>query len=115
MPTNAGPPLPEQPPPQLPLPPSSSRALRTCRRCHARFDPALNTDTSCRHHASIFTGGELAKATGFLQAAAGPEHSLKAKLGRTGLLRFWDCCGAEDPDTPGCVTGRHVTYDEAEQ
>lgn len=28
------------------------------------------------------------------------------------FCRFWDCCGAEDEDAPGCCTGRHVTYDD---
>lgn len=95
--------------------PAPTTALRTCRRCHARFDPAANTPTSCRFHPAIYTGGEIAKATGFCQAASGPEHSLKATLGRTGLLRFWDCCGSEDPGAPGCACGRHVTYDDPDE
>ncbi len=31
---------------------------------------------------------------------------------RSTIRRFWDCCGAEQEDAPGCCTGRHVTYDD---
>jgi hypothetical protein len=56
-------------------------------------------------------GGELSKAVGFLQASSAPEHSLPSVLGRTGIIRFWDCCGSEDPDAPGCEVGVHFGYD----
>jgi len=26
--------------------------------------------------------------------------------------RFWDCCGDEAEDAPGCCTGWHVTFDD---
>lgn len=26
--------------------------------------------------------------------------------------KFYDCCGAEDPDTTGCTTAYHVSYDD---
>ena len=28
--------------------------------------------------------------------------------------RFYDCCGAEDPDAAGCATGFHLSYDDPE-
>jgi len=93
-------------------PPPSLEAWRTCRACKARFDPAANTETSCRHHPSLYTGGEVAKAVGFARRSADPAHSLAATLGRTGLLRFWDCCGAVDEAAPGCTLGRHVPFGE---
>lgn len=102
------PPAPPPPPP----PPVPPRLLRTCRVCHARFDPAANHPTACRHHPALYTGGELAKAVGFVRASAAPEHGLKAVMGRTGILRFWDCCGAEDPAAPGCAAAPHVGYGE---
>lgn len=29
-----------------------------------------------------------------------------------GLLQFWDCCGEEAEDAPGCERGFHVTWDD---
>lgn len=26
--------------------------------------------------------------------------------------KFYDCCGAEDPDAVGCTTDFHVSYDD---
>ncbi|KRH29302.1 hypothetical protein GLYMA_11G108600v4 [Glycine max] len=26
--------------------------------------------------------------------------------------KFYDCCGAEDPEASGCTTNFHVSYDE---
>ncbi|KAK3145421.1 hypothetical protein QOZ80_3BG0252650 [Eleusine coracana subsp. coracana] len=26
--------------------------------------------------------------------------------------KFYDCCGAEDPDAPGCTTDFHRSYDD---
>lgn len=26
--------------------------------------------------------------------------------------KFYDCCGAEDPDAAGCTTDFHVSYDD---
>lgn len=28
--------------------------------------------------------------------------------------RFWDCCGAEEQDAPGCKHGPHVSFDDGE-
>ena len=28
--------------------------------------------------------------------------------------KFYDCCGAEDPDAAGCATDFHVSYDDPE-
>ncbi|KAI7839146.1 hypothetical protein COHA_007149 [Chlorella ohadii] len=92
--------------------PSRAAHLRTCRRCKQQFDPATNTPGSCRYHSALWTGGEISKAYGFVRQSAAPEHQLAVVMGRTGLVRFWDCCGAEQEDAPGCCTARHVTYDD---
>lgn len=26
--------------------------------------------------------------------------------------KFYDCCGAENPEAPGCTVGPHISYDE---
>lgn len=67
--------------------------------------------SSCRHHTSLWSGGEVAKALGFVREGDAPHQQLKAVIGRTGLLRFWDCCGAEEVDAPGCATSFHITWD----
>lgn len=54
----------------------------------------------------------MLQAVGFVRQSADPEHQLGAVLGRTGLLRFWDCCGAEEEGEPGCVAGWHLSFDE---
>ena len=66
----------------------------TCRRCKQRFNPADNHDQACSYHPCNWSGGEKAKALGFLRESADPADSLSARLG-TGTLRFWDCCGAD--------------------
>eukprot|EP00850_Spirogloea_muscicola_P005155 SM000023S07611 [mRNA] locus=s23:488244:489151:+ [translate_table: standard] len=84
---------------------------RTCRRCKQVFDAAQSA-SPCRYHPALYTGGERGKATGFVRASAAPEDQLSAVLpGGPGLLRFWDCCGAAEPDALGCCIGSHVTYD----
>ncbi|KAL4530828.1 hypothetical protein Ndes2526B_g09192 [Nannochloris sp. 'desiccata'] len=93
---------------------SSSLQPRTCRKCKQPFNPATNNDRACQYHSAIFTGGEISKAIGFCRASAAPEDQLISVFGRTGLLRFWDCCGAEDENAPGCCYGRHLTYDDPE-
>jgi hypothetical protein len=55
----------------------------------------------------------VAKAIGFVRQSDAAEHQLGAVVGRTGLMRFWDCCGQGDEDAPGCQLGLHVTFDQA--
>lgn len=86
-------------------------ALCTCRRCKQSFRAAANGPRACRFHPALFSGGEVAKAHGFVRESAAPEHQLQAVMGRRGLIRFWDCCGAEDEDAPGCCSGFHLTFD----
>ncbi len=55
--------------------------------------------------------GPVAKAIGFVRQSAAAEHQLGAVVGRQGLLRFWDCCGAGSEGAPGCCTAHHITFD----
>lgn len=32
----------------------------------------------------------------------------------SGLEYFWSCCGQPDKEHSGCITGRHVSYDDPE-
>lgn len=45
------------------------------------------------------------QALGFVRKSSAPEDQLGAVMGRTGLMRFWDCCGVEDEQAPGCEAG----------
>jgi hypothetical protein len=55
------------------------------------------------------------QAIGFVRTSDKPEDQLVVKLGRTGLIYFYDCCGADCEDAPGCRVGRHMTYDELDE
>lgn len=84
----------------------------TCRRCLKRVSAADNHRGACRYHPSLYSGGEVAKAIGFVRASADPEDQLERVVGRKGLMRFWDCCGSEDAEAAGCVTGFHLSFDD---
>ncbi|CAI7868037.1 unnamed protein product [Closterium sp. NIES-53] len=90
---------------------SGSGETKTCRRCREAYDPRRNHARACRYHPALFTGGERGKAVGFTRASSRPEDQLSVVHG-TGLLRFWDCCGAMDVDEPGCTCGPHASFDE---
>ena len=93
-----------------PPPLSPSSTWRTCRHCKQRFDPSSNPATACRRHPALFTGGEVSKAIGFCREGQGREHWLDEVVGASGLLRFWDCCGAGSEDAAGCVVGPHEGF-----
>ena len=80
--------------------------------CKRQFAEAENHARACRHHPALYTGGEVSKALGFARAGALPEQQLLQVTGRQGLMRFWDCCGAEDPQAPGCEWSKHVPFGE---
>jgi hypothetical protein len=92
---------------------TTTSASYTCRRCLRRFAAADNVPDACRRHPALYSGGEVAKAIGFVRASADAGDQLGAVVGRTGLMRFWDCCGNEDEGAPGCEAGFHQTFDDA--
>ena len=87
---------------------------KLCKRCKQRFKPSENTSHACRFHPLNWSGGEKAKAIGFLRASDDPADSLAAVHG-TGMMAFYDCCGADSYDAPGCHVGRHVAYGEEDE
>eukprot|EP00195_Chlamydomonas_chlamydogama_P006885 CAMPEP_0202911156 /NCGR_PEP_ID=MMETSP1392-20130828/54204_1 /ASSEMBLY_ACC=CAM_ASM_000868 /TAXON_ID=225041 /ORGANISM="Chlamydomonas chlamydogama, Strain SAG 11-48b" /LENGTH=125 /DNA_ID=CAMNT_0049601557 /DNA_START=174 /DNA_END=551 /DNA_ORIENTATION=- len=92
--------------------PAAKEEIYTCKRCRSKFTAPSNQRDSCRFHPDLYTGGEVAKAIGFVRASDAAEHQLGAVVGRTGLMRFWDCCGNEDEAAPGCTTSFHITFDD---
>eukprot|EP00879_Flechtneria_rotunda_P018188 GHRR01019077.1.p1 GENE.GHRR01019077.1~~GHRR01019077.1.p1 ORF type:complete len:181 (+),score=47.90 GHRR01019077.1:64-606(+) len=93
-------------------PVSPSDTWMTCKRCKQMFSDLENSSTSCKHHPALYSGGEVAKAIGFVRASHAPEHQLQQVVGRKGLMRFWDCCGSEVEVAPGCCTGFHISFDD---
>ena len=91
-------------------PPPPSPESRTCRRCKRRYVVADNHASACRFHPALYTGGEVSKAIGFVRRSADPGDWLGPTVGQTGLLRFYDCCGAEDEGAPGCEVGPHEPF-----
>ena len=102
---------------------------QTCRRCRRPFLAADNGPTACVWHPQLFTGGELGKYTGYVPESPAYEHRMKARAccdsprlrtltrageQKRGMVRFWDCCGATDEASPGCMRGPHATYDDDE-
>lgn len=88
---------------QLPPLPSSSSSSSLCRRCKQAFNPLENTAVSCRYHRGRWIGAELSKHLG--TRSGGPDQ---------GLALFWDCCDEESFDGPGCMRGKHISYDQEE-
>ncbi|KAK8447088.1 hypothetical protein SEVIR_8G000116v4 [Setaria viridis] len=64
-------------------------AEKLCRRCKVSYDPSTNTRLSCRYY-------ELRDGD--------PPYAAK----------FYDCCGAKDPNAPGCTTDFHRSHDDAQ-
>lgn len=90
---------------------SSMTTTRTyvCKRCKQRYKESENSETACRYHPLNWSGGEKAKAIGFLRESDSPEHSL-AQVHGTGMLQFWDCCGQTSYSSPGCCVSWHVPF-----
>ncbi|XP_020572196.1 uncharacterized protein LOC110019023 [Phalaenopsis equestris] len=76
---------------------------KLCRRCKALYYPASNTPSSCRFHVSFFVCRKHDDQKRYYELD--PEDPPYA-------AKFYDCCGAEDPDAAGCRTDFHSSYDD---
>ncbi|KAF7069608.1 hypothetical protein CFC21_075218 [Triticum aestivum] len=84
---------------------TATAAARVCRRCKAKYSPSDNTPRSCRFHPSFFVCRRHDDQKRYYELKDGdPPYAAK----------FYDCCGAEDPDAAGCATGFHLSYDDPE-
>lgn len=78
---------------------------KLCQRCKATYAPSGNTRLSCRFHPSYFVCRRHDDQKRYYQLRDGdPPYAAK----------FYDCCGAEDPDAAGCTTDFHLSYDDAD-
>ncbi|KAL0317850.1 UNVERIFIED_CONTAM: hypothetical protein Sangu_2199300 [Sesamum angustifolium] len=77
--------------------------LRLCKRCKHHYSPSSNIPTSCRFHPSFFVCRRHDDQKRYYEL--GPDDPPYA-------AKFYDCCGAEDVEAPGCTTSFHISYDE---
>ncbi|CAM9090897.1 unnamed protein product [Ectocarpus fasciculatus] len=75
---------------------TTTTATSTCRNCKQQFNPDDNVDGSCSYHPGLFSG-RLNRIN---------------DVDTSGLEYFWSCCGETDPSHPGCVKGKHASYDD---
>ncbi|KAG0472760.1 hypothetical protein HPP92_014617 [Vanilla planifolia] len=78
-------------------------AEKLCRRCKSAYDSSDNNSSSCRFHPSFFVCRRHDDQKRYYEL--GPDDPPYA-------AKFYDCCGAEDPNAVGCRTDYHVSYDE---
>ncbi|XP_014523383.1 uncharacterized protein LOC106779717 [Vigna radiata var. radiata] len=76
---------------------------KVCKRCKQSYDPNSNSSSSCRFHTSFFVCRRHDDQKRYYEL--GPDDPPYA-------AKFYDCCGAEDPEASGCTTSFHVSYDE---
>ncbi|XP_058206449.1 uncharacterized protein LOC131319972 [Rhododendron vialii] len=74
-----------------------------CKRCKQNYTTSSNNPTSCRFHPSFFVCRRHDDQKRYYELR--PEDPPYA-------AKFYDCCGAEDPNASGCSTSIHVSYDE---
>ncbi|KFK40829.1 hypothetical protein AALP_AA2G046900 [Arabis alpina] len=76
---------------------------KLCQRCKRCFTDSSNDASSCRFHPSLFVCRRHDDQKRYYEL--GPKDPPYA-------AKFYDCCGAEDPKAPGCVTSAHLSYDD---
>ncbi|CAE5962895.1 unnamed protein product [Arabidopsis arenosa] len=76
---------------------------KLCQRCKKSYTDSLNDTSSCRFHPSFFVCRRHDDQKRYYELK--PEDPPYA-------AKFYDCCGAEDPNAPGCVTSPHISYDD---
>ncbi|EXB29138.1 hypothetical protein L484_019661 [Morus notabilis] len=82
---------------------SEEMKKKVCKRCKESFSPSSNTRSSCRFHPSFFVCRRHDDQKRYYELGPNdPPYSAK----------FYDCCGAEDPQASGCTTSSHVSYDD---
>nr|GEX81580.1 hypothetical protein [Tanacetum cinerariifolium] len=81
-----------------------SEQMVICRRCKESYKPSLNNSSACRFHPSLFVCRRHDDQKRYYEL--GPDDPPYA-------AKFYDCCGAEEPEAPGCTTNFHISYDDA--
>ncbi|KAK4792526.1 hypothetical protein SAY86_022961 [Trapa natans] len=76
---------------------------KTCKRCKQVYKTSTNSSFSCRFHPTFFVCRRHDDQKRYYEL--GPDDPPYA-------AKFYDCCGAEEPDAPGCTTSFHTSYDD---
>jgi predicted nicotinamide N-methyase len=94
-------------------------ALSVCSRCHKKFLLVLNkgvkgsdlsSGSACRHHGGYYVC-RYHPAELRLSINGGGDGMGYYGNGKEGWeAKFWDCCGNEDINAPGCMLKNHVSY-----
>ncbi|XP_074313902.1 uncharacterized protein LOC141649102 [Silene latifolia] len=78
---------------------------KVCKRCKGIFTSTSNSSSSCRFHPSFFVCRRHDDQMRYYELRPDdPPYAAK----------FYDCCGAEDPDAPACKVASHISYDDEE-
>ncbi|CAH9110931.1 unnamed protein product [Cuscuta europaea] len=76
---------------------------KVCKRCKVTFTPHSNTSSSCRFHPAFFVCRRHDDQKRYYEL--GPDDPPYA-------AKFYDCCGAENPEATGCKVDFHSSYDD---
>lgn len=77
--------------------------MKLCKRCKQTYPISSNSPSSCRFHPSFFVSRRHDDQKRYYELGPDdPPYDAK----------FFDCCGAEDPDASGCTTDFHISYDD---
>ncbi|XP_075495885.1 uncharacterized protein LOC142533124 [Primulina tabacum] len=80
-----------------------SRKQTLCKRCKETYVASANSSTSCRFHPSFFVCRRHDDQQRYYELRPNdPPYAAK----------FYDCCGAENKDAPGCTASFHISYDD---
>ncbi|KAL9237682.1 hypothetical protein vseg_012202 [Gypsophila vaccaria] len=76
---------------------------KLCKRCKGTFTTSSNSSSSCHFHPSFYVCRRHDDQKRYYELGPDdPPYDAK----------FYDCCGAEDPNAPGCKAASHISYDD---
>ena len=78
--------------------------MPVCIHCLRSYD--AKNPTPCKTHPGSWQGSERGKLHGTSSSDPGVAHLPL-------IVYAWDCCGSDDPDAEGCVSGAHRSFDDA--
>jgi hypothetical protein len=86
--------------------------LRTCSRCQQQFidAPSANPSFSCRHHKGFYVCRRHPCEIRLNIDGLGDSLGYYSNGMEEWAAEFWDCCGNENKDAPGCAASPHVPY-----
>jgi 2-polyprenyl-3-methyl-5-hydroxy-6-metoxy-1,4-benzoquinol methylase len=86
-------------------------ATKTCCRCHSQYLELLNSP-SCAFHPGYYVCRKHPGETRLSIEGCGDSLGYYGNGQEGWPAKFWDCCGSEDPNCPGCRVDLHLPYSE---